>query len=46
LNGDRRLVDVRNELHALLYAEMSSRYFAQVTFQASAWRRLRWRRGV
>ena len=34
-NGRRRLVDVRRELFPLLFAEMYSRYYAQVAFQAS-----------
>jgi len=34
-NGRRRLVDVRAELLPLLFAEMSTRYYAQVAFQAS-----------
>jgi hypothetical protein len=36
LNGHRRLVDVRKELLPLLYAEMHSRYYAQLAFQTSA----------
>jgi FAD-NAD(P)-binding len=34
-NGRRRLVDLRSELLPLLFAEMYSRYYAQVAFQAS-----------
>ena len=34
-NGHRRLVDVRSELLPLLFAEMTSRYYAQVAFQVS-----------
>jgi hypothetical protein len=34
-SGRRRLVDVRTELLPLLFAEMYSRYYAQVAFQAS-----------
>jgi len=33
--GHRRLVDVRSELLPLLFAEMTSRYYAQVAFQVS-----------
>jgi hypothetical protein len=33
--GRRRLVDLRSELLPLLFAEMYSRYYAQVAFQAS-----------
>ncbi|HEX4864130.1 MAG TPA: FAD/NAD(P)-binding protein [Acidimicrobiales bacterium] len=35
LNGRRRLVDVRHELLPMLFAEMNSRYYAQLAFQAS-----------
>jgi len=34
-HGRRRLVDLRGELLPLLFAEMHSRYYAQVAFQAS-----------
>jgi FAD-NAD(P)-binding len=34
-NGHRRLVDVRCELLPLLFAEMTSRYYAQVAYQES-----------
>ena len=34
-NGRRRLVDLRSELLPLLFAEVYSRYYAQVAFQAS-----------
>src|SRR2546423_11532663 len=34
-NGRRRLVDLRSELLPLLFAEMYSRYYGQVAFQAS-----------
>jgi uncharacterized NAD(P)/FAD-binding protein YdhS len=34
-NGQPRLVDVRSELLPLLFAEMTSRYYAQVAFQMS-----------
>lgn len=34
-NGHRRRVDVRNELLPLLFAEMTSRYYAQMAFQVS-----------
>ena len=34
-SGRRRLVDLRGELLPLIYAEMYSRYYAQVAFQAS-----------
>lgn len=34
-HGRRRLVDLRTELLPLLFAEMYSRYYAQVAFQAS-----------
>lgn len=32
-NGNRRVVDVRTELLPLLFAEMNSRYYAQLAFQ-------------
>jgi len=34
-SGRRRLVDVRNELLPLLFAEMYARYYAQLAFQSS-----------
>jgi uncharacterized NAD(P)/FAD-binding protein YdhS len=37
-HGRRRLVDLRRELLPLLFAEMYSRYYAQVAFQASGLR--------
>ena len=37
-NGRKRLVDVRRELLPLLFAEMSSRYYAQAAFQAEGTR--------
>ncbi len=35
-NGARRLVDVRNELLPMLFAEMHARYYAQAAFQAKS----------